>query len=154
MGDSAGGGLAFATLLAIKARGWALPGKLVGFSPWVDLSCNGASWKTNADKDYLQFDPNHTAPRCYTNGASLTDPLVSPINGDYRGITTKILIQSGTIEVLHDEAVLLTRKLKDNTVNVTFQALPDMPHAFQFIPRASWSKAASDGLTRFMASPM
>jgi epsilon-lactone hydrolase len=53
IGDSAGGGLCLATLLALRDQGIPLPGSAVALSPWTDLKNTGESWETNADKDAL-----------------------------------------------------------------------------------------------------
>jgi acetyl esterase/lipase len=150
MGDSAGGGLAFAALLAMRDQGFPLPGKLVAFSPWVDLECPKESWKRNELTDYLPWDPSNITPLTYANGHSLKDPLISPVNGSYHDIPTRVLIQSGTVEVLHDEALRLTQTLVKDGVEVKLECIPQMPHAMHFLPYTPWSKGVMSSLIEFM----
>jgi len=132
-GDSAGGGLTMATLCKLRDEGIALPGAGVCFSPWVDLECAEPSWDRNQPWDYLprfSTTPEFNCAKMYAGELPLTHPLVSPIHADIRGLPP-LLIQVGEVETLHDEAVLLAKRAKDASVDVTLQIYPDMVHVFQ-----------------------
>ena len=130
-GDSAGGGLALATLLALKAAGDPLPGAAVLLSPWTDLDATGESIKTRAESDpMIVADPLKTMAKIYAGTASLTDPLVSPLYGDYSGLPP-ILIQVGDAEVLLDDATRVAEKAKAAGVDCTLEIFDEMIHVFQ-----------------------
>ncbi|MEQ8659983.1 MAG: alpha/beta hydrolase fold domain-containing protein, partial [Gammaproteobacteria bacterium] len=107
VGDSAGGGLAVATLLALRDAGLPLPAAAVALSPWSDLCCTNASYTTRAALDPM-IDPDdvrYMAGR-YRQGAAATMPLASPNHADLHDLPP-LLIHVGTDEVLFDDAVAL-----------------------------------------------
>ena len=87
MGDSAGGGLAFAALLRLRAQGLPMPAALVALSPWTDLAMTGKSFRKNAYKDPM-LKPERAAncARMYLAGADPFDPYASPLYGDHSGL--------------------------------------------------------------------
>ena len=106
-GDSAGGGLAAALLLAIRDAELAQPAAAVLFSPWADLTCSGASVDERAARDpILSKQQLLDAAAVYLAGADPRDSLASPVFGDLTGLAP-ITVHVGTEEVLHDDAVRL-----------------------------------------------
>ena len=86
MGDSAGGGLALSTFLAIKERKLPIPNSIVCFSPWTNLNCDSESFMTNKHFDRVISQPMAKKMAKHyigSTGRSLSDPLVSPLFGDY-----------------------------------------------------------------------
>jgi acetyl esterase/lipase len=127
-GDSAGGGLAASLVFAARSRDLPAPAGVACSSPWVDLTVTAASYTTNAATDRLfSRDSATTAAAMYLAGHDPTDPLVSPVSGDWAG-APPMLIQVGDIEVLHDDARLLAERARDAGVDVTLHVEPEMPH--------------------------
>jgi acetyl esterase/lipase len=130
-GDSAGGGLTLATLLALKEVGTPLPATAIPLSPWADLEGTGESTRTRAAVD-LMIDPDSLKETAdlYANGGDLHQPQLSPIYGDYSGMPP-LLIQVGDAEVLLDDAVRVADRAKADGVDVTLEVWDEMPHVFQ-----------------------
>jgi monoterpene epsilon-lactone hydrolase len=130
-GESAGAGLAVATLLAAKAAGLPLPSAAVLLSPWADLTQSGDSISAKAD-----VDPSVTGRALqiraddYLSDADPLDPLASPVFGDLAGLPP-LLIQAGSHEVLLSDAVRLAAKAAADDVDVTLDVVPGVPHVFQ-----------------------
>lgn len=130
-GDSAGGGLTAATLLALKKSGDPLPGAAVLLSPWTDLAATGESMETRAEADpMIVVDPLNGMAKIYAGKADLTDPLVSPLYGDYSGLPP-MLIQVGDCEVLLDDSRRYAERAKAAGVDVTLEVWDEMIHVFQ-----------------------
>jgi epsilon-lactone hydrolase len=127
-GDSAGGGLAASLVLAARDRGLPAPAGIVCCSPWADLTVSAASYVTNADVDRLfSHGAASTAATMYLAGHDPTDPLVSPVFGDWTG-APPVLVQVGDVEVLLDDALRLAAVAGDAGVDVTLTVAPEMPH--------------------------
>jgi acetyl esterase/lipase len=150
-GDSAGGGLSLATLLALKAAGDPLPGAAVLLSPWTDLDATGESMKTRAESDpMITVDPLKTTALIYAGKASLTDPLVSPLYGDFHGLPP-MLIQVGDAEVLLDDSTRVAEKATAAGVDVTIEVWDEMIHVFQiFAPTLPEGQQAIDRIGEFV----
>jgi acetyl esterase/lipase len=151
MGDSAGGGLALAVLLKIKAMGLSNPLAAVTLSPWTDLTVSGDSALSNPEKDpILEVPKAREWAQWYAGETSLEDPFVSPVFGDLSDLPP-ILIQVGTDEILLSDAVRFSvfAAMKDS--DVTLMIEEDMPHVWQFfwqyIPEA---KAAIKNIAQFL----
>lgn len=140
-GDSAGGGLALAALLALRDAGDPLPAGAVLFSPWTDLAATGASVTTNDGRDPM-FHGRAIAPagKLYTGSADVRNPYVSPLYGRLDGLPP-LFIQAGDTEVLFDDSTRVAEKARAAGVSVEFEILPNMPHALQmlapFVPEAN-----------------
>jgi acetyl esterase/lipase len=151
-GDSAGGGLAIATLFALREQGIPLPAGVFCFSPWLDLTLSGDSVLKNMNHDpilsatILQKYVNY-----YIGNHNATDPLISPLFGDLRGLPP-IHIQSGRNEILLDDSVRFYEKARQTGVDVTLKIWDDMFHVFQlfsFLPETQESmKQVSEFLSR------
>ncbi len=129
-GDSAGGGLALATALALRDAGDPLPAALICISPWADLTNRGGSHAANAKAEsVLRTDVLNEWARYYTDESNLTNPLVSPVYADLHGLPP-LLIQVGGDEILLDDSVALAEKAKSAGVDVTIRVWDDMWHAW------------------------
>ena len=130
-GDSAGGGLSVATVLALKEKSGSLPAAVVCLSPWADLALTGQSHTTKAKAEaILNKDVLYEWALCYTDESNLTNPLVSPVHGDFHGFPP-LLIQVGSEEILLDDSTLLAEKAKSAGVDVTLKIWDGMWHVWQ-----------------------
>ena len=130
-GDSAGGGLSVATVLALKERSGSLPAAVVCLSPWVDLTLKGQSHTTKAKAEaMLQTDVLREWALCYTDESNLINPLVSPIYGDFHAFPP-LLIQVGSEEILLDDSIMLAEKAWADGVDVTLKVWDGMWHVWQ-----------------------
>ncbi len=133
-GDSAGGNLALSLVLRLKAQGRLLPRGLVLLSPWTDLTASGKSYAAKAgldpvlDPEYLQRMTSN-----YAQGRDLSDPLISPLFGDFEGFPP-VYIQVGDNEMLLSDAVNLHKKLVKANVPVRIDVYKGMWHVFQMSP--------------------
>lgn len=130
-GDSAGGGLALATTLAIRDEGFPQPVGVVLISPWTDLSCNSPSRTDNAKIDpMIRTSWSKQCAAHYLDGRPVDDPACSPLFADHKGLP-EMLIQVGTDEVLIDDATALADQCQAAGVEVTLQIFDGMWHVFQ-----------------------
>jgi monoterpene epsilon-lactone hydrolase len=130
-GDSAGGGLVVAALLAIRGAGLPLPAAGVCMSPWADLECSGESMSARAERDAMVQREMLVGMRdAYLAGKDARDPLASPLYADLSGLPP-LLVQVGTAEVLYDDSTRLAERARAAGVEVTLEPWEDMPHVFQ-----------------------
>jgi acetyl esterase/lipase len=131
-GDSAGGGLTVATLLAIRDAGLEQPACGFCISPWVDMEATGNSMTTQAAVDpMVQKDGLLGMAAAYLNGANPRTPLAAPIHADFRGIAP-LLIQVGAAETLLDDSTRLASVAGAADVEVNLQIWPEMIHVWHF----------------------
>ncbi|MBM4383721.1 MAG: alpha/beta hydrolase [Deltaproteobacteria bacterium] len=143
-GDSAGGNLTLATLLACKERGLPQPTGAIPISPATDFSASGDSYGTRAALDPVipgVREGIQAMGAVYTQGrADPLSPLCSPLNGDLRGIAP-LLIHVGDHEVLLDDSTRIAAKAKAAGVDATLAIYPEMPHVWHafapFLPEAN-----------------
>jgi epsilon-lactone hydrolase len=129
-GESAGGGLAVAALVALRDAGVILPACAWLSSPWVDLAMTGGSMSAKAAVDPLIGRAYLTElAAAYLNGADPLNPLASPLHADLHGLPP-MLIQVGSAETLLDDAVRLAGVAGAADVRVTLDVWPDMIHAW------------------------
>ncbi|RJL31604.1 alpha/beta hydrolase [Bailinhaonella thermotolerans] len=153
-GDSAGGHLTLASMLALRDRGLPLPRAAICLSPWADLTASG---------DYRRrrnrwADPMLPAGRInwvaghWTRGLESRDPLVSPVFGDYTGLPP-LMIVVGSTEILRDEGRLVAERARVAGVPVTYEEWHRMPHVFPImadvLPEA---RLAFRHVSRFLAA--
>jgi len=131
-GDSAGGGLALALLLALRDAHVPLPASAICFSPWVDLALTGASLHKNEATDYINPEILHATAQMYLDGHDPRDPLVSPLYGDLHGLPP-LLIQVGSAELLHDDGRRFAQRARRAGVDVQFEVAAGMVHVWQFM---------------------
>jgi len=144
-GDSAGGGLAIATMVNARDHGLALPAAALMMSPYVDLTLAGTTMETKRDADPL-LSRELLQPRVtdYTQGQDAALALISPIFADLSGLPP-LIIQAGSHEVLLDDAVRLARQAATADVEVTLDVIPGVPHVFQaYSPLLDEAAAALD----------
>jgi epsilon-lactone hydrolase len=135
MGDSAGGGLAFAALMRLRDEGVRLPAVAAAVSPWTDLALTGDSFRTNAGIDPLiPVDHAERAVALYLAGADARAPYASPIYGDAAGLPPALILVGGD-EVLRDDAVRMAERLKVAGCDATLEVWPRMFHAWQMLVR-------------------
>jgi epsilon-lactone hydrolase len=130
-GESAGGGLAVATLVNARDHGLPLPAAAFVMSPYADLTLAGTTMRTKHEVDPL-LSPENLLPRItdYTAGHDAASGLISPIFADLSGLPP-LFIQAGTHEVLLDDAVRLAGQAATADVEVILDITPGVPHVFQ-----------------------
>ena len=133
-GDSAGGGLTIATMLAAKNKGLAMPKAAFGFSPWLDLDLRSNSLKTNVHTDYMiGKGPIAKWAQTYLAGADARTPLASPIYGNLAGLPP-ILLHVSSSEVLRDDSLRFANLAQAEGVRCNVEVWKDQLHAFQIVP--------------------
>jgi acetyl esterase/lipase len=133
-GDSAGGGLTVASLVAIRQQVLPLPAAGVCLSPWVDLTQSSATYVSRADVDpMVTKDGLDVMAAAYLGEASLNEPLASPLFADLAGLPP-LLVHVGDAEVLLDDSLALRDTARAAGVDVTFDLWPEMIHVFQAFP--------------------
>jgi monoterpene epsilon-lactone hydrolase len=129
-GDSAGGGLTLATLIALRDAGTPLPAAGVPISAWADLEGTGASIRTRAATDPMVDLPGLSRmAKLYAGDHDMKNPLLSPIHADYRGLPP-MLLQVGDAEILLDDSTRVADKAKAAGVKVELEAWDDMFHVW------------------------
>lgn len=128
-GDSAGGGLCLATLLAVRDGGMPLPAAAVALSPWTDLKNTGESLRTNAAKCLSPTNSWIACANHYLGDQDPGNPYASPLYDDLRGLPP-LLIFAGGDETLRDDSTRFARKAKDAGVDVTLKVGEGMCHCY------------------------
>ena len=132
-GDSAGGGLALAVAMTARERGWPQPAALILLSPWIDLACEGETWRTLAAVDVGTRDVLLKMTSLYAGGTSPKDWRLSPLFGDLAGLPP-MLIMAGTAEGFVGEAIALYGKAKATGLEASLEIWPDMIHVWPTWP--------------------
>ena len=127
-GDSAGGGLTASGLLAIKQRGLPSPACAYMISPWTDLSTSLPSMTTQAELDPI-CTRESLQQLAGLYASDLTDPIASPLYGDWSG-QPPLYIQVGEYEILLDDSRELAKKAKAAGVDVTLEVSPMGVHVY------------------------
>lgn len=142
-GDSAGGNLALELALALKEEGRFLPGRLVLFSPWTDMSASGDSYTQRENLDPMLTTRYIRSVRsAYAPEADYSLPRFSPLFADLSGLPPT-LIQVGEREILFSDSERLRDNLISAGVPCVLQSWPDMWHVFQMFPVKSAGEAMS-----------
>ena len=129
-GDSAGGGLTVATLVALRDAGELLPAVGVCISPWVDMEALGESMRTKADADpMVTREGILQMAKAYLGDVDARTPLASPVYADLKGLPP-LLIQVGSAETLLDDATRLAEKAKSVGVDVVLEPWEEMIHVW------------------------
>ncbi len=130
-GDSAGGGLTFATLLKLRDEERTLPACAIGLSPWTDLALTGDSIKTKADVDImLTENEGEQSAELYLKDLDRKHPLAPPLYANLKGLPP-LLIQTGTAEIILDDSTRFAEKAEKDGVKVILDLWPGMFHVFQ-----------------------
>jgi acetyl esterase/lipase len=140
-GDSAGGGLALATLVALRDAGDPLPGGGLLFSPWTDLAAAGATIRGNDSVDPMFCGAAiERAAKVYLGDTPATDPYASPVYAELHGLPP-LFIMAGSTEVLLDDSQRVADNARAAGVDCEFEVWKKMPHVWPlfapFIPEAS-----------------
>ena len=131
-GDSAGGGLTVAALVAIRDAGLALPAAGVCISPWTDLTNEAESYRTHADRDPLVFREDIDRwGAAYLAGADPRTPLASPLYAELSGLPP-LLVQVGSEEVLLDDSRKLGARCEAAGVEVQLEVWDEMIHVWHW----------------------
>lgn len=129
-GDSAGGGLTMATLVALRDRDIPLPAAAVTISPWADLEMTGESMSTKADVDpMINRERLKDSADAYLNGVDARDPLASPIYADLTGLPP-LFIHVGGRETLLDDSRRLEERARADGIDVTLEIEDEMIHVW------------------------
>lgn len=132
-GDSAGGGLALATLQALRDRGRPAPACAFLFSPWTDLAATGASIAANAQSDCMFQEASiREGGRRYAGALELNDPRVSPLYGEFQGLPP-LLIFASRAEMLFDDAARAVEKAQAAGVDVRFEPRNGLNHVWPLL---------------------
>jgi len=150
-GDSAGGGLTVATLVAIRDAKLPVPGAGVCLSPWIDMEGIGESMKTRAAADpVVQREGLLGMAAAYLGGQNPRTPLAAPLYADLKGLPP-LLIQVGDAETLLDDSTRLADRAKAAGVSAKLEVWPEMIHVWQlfasFLPEG---QQAVDGIGSFL----
>jgi len=147
-GDSAGGGLTLALLLALRDAGEPLPAAAVCLSPWTDLECTGAS-ADSADDPLLSKEGVVAMGQLYAGG-DLRNPLAAPLHGDLRGLPP-LLILAGTREVLLDDATRFAERARAAGVEAELDVREGLTHVWPlFGPCLPESRETVAQISRFL----
>lgn len=141
-GDSAGGGLAIAALVALRDQGIPLPAGAFCFSPWLDLTMSGETITSKSKLDPILNTPAlEKFAEYYAGSHNTIEPLISPVFADLRGLPP-IQLHSGSNEILLDDSVRFCEKAIRSGVDCRIQVWDDMFHVFQmfsFLPETAES---------------
>ena len=151
-GDSAGGGLMLATLLAAREQGVAMPDGGVGISVWSDLAITGESIQTRSGVDPLITDDSMVTNMAamYLGEADAKTPLASPLYADYAGLPPLIL-QVGDHEVLLSDTTRVAERARAAGVEVTEEVWDEMFHVWHaFAPMLPEGQQAIDRIGEFI----
>src|SRR5713226_8453908 len=150
-GDSAGGGLALATLVALRDAKLPLPAAGVCLSPWADMEGTGASMTTKAKEDpIVQKEMLLGMAKLYLGGANPKTPLAAPLHADFRGLPP-LLIQVGSAETLLDDATRVAERAKSAGVKVDLEVWSEMIHVWQlFAPILPEGQQAIEKIGKFI----
>ncbi|MCA8905258.1 MAG: alpha/beta hydrolase [Hyphomonas sp.] len=148
-GDSAGGGLTLATLLALKANVAPMPACAVALSPWTDLEGSGPTAEPGAvDDPMLTPDGLRVTGQQYAAGA-LRHPLAAPLHGALAGLPP-LLLQVGTREVLLSDSTRFAEKARAAGVDVTLEIEEGLIHVWQMFPDVPEAQSAVQRIGAFI----
>jgi acetyl esterase/lipase len=131
-GDSAGGSIAAGSVLKLRDQGVRMPGAVILWSPWSDVTFTGDTYRTLADYDPLLNSRGlGPAAAAYADPADQKNPYVSPVYGDYAKGFPPTLIQGGTREIFLSNMVRHYQALATAGVPVVLDLYEGMIHVFQ-----------------------
>jgi epsilon-lactone hydrolase len=150
-GDSAGGGLTIAALVALRDAGEKLPAAGVCLSPWVDLEGIGESMTTKAELDpMVKKDSLVQLATLYLGGKDPRTPLAAPLYADLSGLPP-LLILAGTWETLLDDASRIAERARKAGVDVTYEPAEGMIHVWQlFAPILDEGKQSIERIGQYV----
>jgi|RhiMethySRZTD1v2_1073278.scaffolds.fasta_scaffold223238_2 monoterpene epsilon-lactone hydrolase len=150
-GDSAGGGLTLATLLALRDAGDPAPAAGLCISPWTDLALTGETLRTKAAEDPMVRGVDlQLMVDAYLAGQDAKHPLASPLYADFSGLPP-LLIQVGSAEILLDDAVRVAERARAAGVAVELRVWQDMIHVWHaFAPILPEGQQAVEEMAAFL----
>jgi len=149
-GESAGGGLCLALLLALKERNIALPVAAVSISPWTDLTCSGDSYRTKNKVSLAPLNSWTVFSKYYVGENKATNPLISPVFGDLKGLPP-ILLNAGADDELYDDGEKFYQNAKTAGVSITFRPGNGMVHCYPLLaPMFPEATEAMDEIVDFI----
>jgi epsilon-lactone hydrolase len=131
-GESAGGGLTLAILLALKERKIESPAAAVAISPWTDLTCASASYLTKNKLSPAPLNSWTVFSKYYVGENQATNPLISPLYGDLKGLPP-IFINSAVNDELYEDGEKFSEKARVAGVDITFRAGDGMLHCYPLL---------------------
>jgi acetyl esterase/lipase len=154
-GDSAGGGLTAACLLALRDAGDPLPATGVCISPWLDLAFTGGSWQTKAEADPLVTrDSLQLMADAYLAGADPRSPTASPLFADLAGLPP-LLLQVGSAEVLLDDSVAFAERGRAAGIEIELEVWDEMIHVWHaFADLLPEAREAIDRVAEHLAAKL
>lgn len=154
IGDSAGGGLAVATVLKLRDLGLDLPAALGLFSPWVDLTLKGDTIETlKIYETILNKIQLEGSAKIYAGNDELNNPLISPVFADYKDFPP-MMILAGSREMLLSDSMNLARKAALDNTNVNLIVWDNLYHVFAADSNLPESKEAIKLLGAFLLEKM
>lgn len=149
-GESAGGGLCLALLLALKEYNMALPVAAVSISPWTDLTCSSESYRTKNKVSLAPLNSWIVFSKYYIGDDQAKNPLISPLFGDLKGLPP-ILLNSGSDDELYDDGEKFYQKAKSAGVDITFRPGYGMVHCYPLLaPMFPEATEAMDEIVAFV----
>ena len=142
-GESAGGGLALAMLLALKEQNISMPAATVAISPWTDLTCSSDSYKTKNKVSVALVNSWTVFSKYYAGDNPPNLPLISPLFGDLQGLPP-IYINSGEDDELFEDGERFSFKARKAGVDITFRAGKGMVHCYPLL--APFFKEATEAM--------
>lgn len=152
-GDSAGGGLSLVLMQRLRQQGLRMPDAAFLFSPWTDLTCESATYKSHAKRDPFLFPRvvKDYARHYLGEDGDRRDPAASPIYGDLAGLP-KTLVLVGDREILLDDSRILGEKAQAAGSPVEVEVWPEMVHVWPaFIPYIPEGKQALRRIAEWLA---
>ncbi|MBU8827729.1 alpha/beta hydrolase [Mycolicibacterium goodii] len=134
IGDSAGGNLAVAIALALKDQRRPLPGRVIAFSPWLDMENASETLVSNRNTDALITHELLEGMIASVLG-NRVDPknlLANPLYADFTDFP-RLYITAGSVEALLDNATRLAERAKAAGVDVTLSVAEGQQHVYQFL---------------------
>jgi acetyl esterase/lipase len=149
-GESAGGGLCLAILLALKERNITLPKAAVAISPWTDHTCSSDSYKTKNKVSPAPINSWTVFSTYYIGNNNAANPLISPLFGDLSGLPP-IFINSAVDDELFEDGEKFYQNAKLAGVDITFRAGHGMIHCYPLLaPMFDEATEAMDEICKFI----
>ena len=132
MGESAGGGLSLALLLALKDQNIPLPKACVAISPWTDLSCSSETYKTKNRVSLAPMNSWNVFSKYYVGNNDVRNPYISPLMGNLQGLPP-IFINAGDADELFDDGRKFYKKAREAGVDIKFRQGKNMVHCYPLL---------------------
>ncbi len=154
VGESAGGGLCLASLLAFRDEKLAMPSAGVALSPWTDLKCTGKSYQKNMYKDISTLGSWEVWSKYYYGSYDPGNPWISPLYGDLSNLPP-VMIVVGDHEILLDDSLSYAEKARNSGTDLTLRVWQDMVHCFPlFSPLFSEATQAWNEIIQYIRNKL